>query len=62
MIDHRPIPHENRETPAGFVMWSEDVDGPGYISPIPFYEHYGFVQTGDIVCDDDVLLELPLGA
>jgi ribosomal protein S18 acetylase RimI-like enzyme len=95
------------ETPLGFVMWSEDVDGPEYIpnylwkllideqhqrrghgsavldlvaerfrargvavmstsagqgdgSPIAFYERYGFVQTGDIVFDGEVLLELPL--
>jgi GNAT superfamily N-acetyltransferase len=95
------------ETPVGFVMWSEDVDEPGFIphylwklliderhqrrghgtivvdlvakrfrergaavmstsagqgdgSPIPFYERCGFVRTGDIVFDDEVLLELRL--
>jgi diamine N-acetyltransferase len=95
------------ETPVGFVMWSDEVDGPGYIahylwklliderhqghaygratldlivayfrergvavlttsagqgdgSPIPFYERYGFVQTGEIVFDNEVLLELRL--
>jgi len=95
------------ETPVGFVMWSDEVDGPGYIphflwklliderhqrrghgtavldlvtdhvrergaqvlstsagqgegSPIPFYEGYGFTRTGDIVFDDEVLLELAL--
>ena len=96
------------ETPVGFVMWSEEVDGPGYIanylwklliderhqrrghgtavldlvaegfrergaavmstsagrgegSPIPFYERYGFEQTGEIVFDGEVLLRLELG-
>ncbi len=96
------------ETPVGFVMISDEVDGPGYIphylwrliiderhqrqghgtaaldliadyfrgrpgvevlstsagegagSPIPFYESYGFVQTGEMVFDDEVLLELRL--
>jgi diamine N-acetyltransferase len=95
------------DTPVGFVMISDEVDGPGYIahylwklliderhqgrghgtatldlivayfrergvavvstsagqgegSPIPFYERYGFERTGDIVFDDEVLLELRL--
>ena len=96
------------EMPVGFVMISDDVDGPQYIpqflwklliderhqrkghgtatldlvvawfrarpgvtrvstsagagdgSPIPFYERYGFVQTGDIVFDDERLLRLEL--
>jgi diamine N-acetyltransferase len=96
------------ETPVGFVMISDEVDGPGYIahylwkllidarqqrrgygtaaldlvadyfrarpgveamwtsagqgdgSPIPFYERYGFVRTGDIVFDNEVLLRLDL--
>jgi diamine N-acetyltransferase len=95
------------DTPVGFVMISDEVDGPGYIahylwkllidrdrqrkgygtaaldlvstyfrdrgntemwttagegegSPIPFYERYGFVRTGDIVFDDEVLLRLDL--
>ncbi len=96
------------ETPVGFVMISDEVDGPGYIaqylwkllvdarfqrrgygtaalglvadyfrgrpgvevmwtsagqgdgSPIPFYERYGFVRTGDLVFDDEVLLRLDL--
>jgi len=95
------------ETPVGFVMISDEVDGPDYIahylwkllidrdrqrhgygtaaldlvstyfrergnaemwtsagqgegSPIPFYERYGFVQTGDVVFDDEVLLRLDL--
>jgi diamine N-acetyltransferase len=97
----------DRDTPVGFVMISDEVDGPGYIaqylwkllidaghqrrgygtaaldlvsayfrrpgvdvlwtsagqgegSPIPFYERYGFVRTGDIVFDDEVLLRLDL--
>jgi diamine N-acetyltransferase len=96
------------ETPVGFVMISDEVEGPGYIpqylwklfiderhqrrgygtatldlvaeyfrsrpgvevmwtsagqgdgSPIPFYERYGFVPTGEIVFDDEVLLRLDL--
>jgi len=95
------------ETPVGFVMISDEVDGPEYIphflwklliderhqrrghgaaaldlvveyfrargvsvvsttahpgegSPIPFYESYGFVRTGEIVFDGEVLLELRL--
>lgn len=96
------------DTPVGFVMISDEVDGPGYIaqylwkllideryqrrgygtttldlvadffrsrpgvdtmwtsagqgegSPIPFYERYGFVRTGEIVFDDEVLLRLAL--
>ena len=34
--------------------------GQGEGSPIPFYERYGFTQTGEIVFDDEVLLTLPL--
>lgn len=34
--------------------------GQGDGSPIPFYERYGFVQTGDIVFDDEVLLRRDL--
>ena len=95
------------DTPVGFVMISDEVDGPDYIahylwkllidagfqrkgygtaaldlvttyfrdrgntemwttagegegSPIPFYERNGFVRTGDIVFDDEVLLRLDL--
>ncbi len=94
-------------TAVGFVMVSDEVDGPGYIahylwkllidaehqrrgygtaaldlvsayfrrpgvdamwtsagqgegSPIPFYERYGFVRTGELVFDDEVLLRLDL--
>jgi diamine N-acetyltransferase len=39
-------------------MWTTAGDGDG--SPIPFYEQYGFVRTGDIVFDDEVLLRLTL--
>ena len=96
------------EAPVGFVMVSDDVDGPEYIaqflwklliderhqrrgygtatldrvveylsgpgvqtiwtsagmgagSPIPFYERYGFVQTGEIVFGGEMLLRLDLG-
>jgi GNAT superfamily N-acetyltransferase len=95
------------ETPVGFVMISDAVDGPEYIahylwkllidrdrqrqgygtaaldlvsayfrdrgntemwttagegdgSPIPFYERYGFIRTGDILFDNEVLLRLDL--
>jgi len=34
--------------------------GQGDGSPIPFYERYGFVRTGDVVFDDEVLLRLAL--
>jgi diamine N-acetyltransferase len=34
--------------------------GQGEGSPIAFYERYGFVQTGDIVFDNEVLLRLKL--
>jgi GNAT superfamily N-acetyltransferase len=34
--------------------------GQGEGSPIPFYERYGFVPTGDIVFDDEVLLQYRL--
>lgn len=95
------------ETPVGFVMISDQVDGPEYIphflwklliderhqrrgygtaaldlvveyfrergvtvvsttaepgdgGPIPFYERYGFVRTGDLVFDGEILLQLRL--
>jgi diamine N-acetyltransferase len=95
------------ETPVGFVMIADEVDGPDYIpqflwklliderhqgkgygtatldlvveyfrarpgvdevrtsagqgegSPIPFYERYGFVRTGELH-DDEVMLKLVL--
>jgi diamine N-acetyltransferase len=34
--------------------------GQGEGSPIPFYERYGFERTGEIVFDDEVLLQLRL--
>ncbi len=34
--------------------------GSGEGSPIPFYERYGFRQTGEMVFDGEVLLELRL--
>jgi diamine N-acetyltransferase len=34
--------------------------GQGEGSPLAFYERYGFVQTGDIVFDNEVLLRLTL--
>jgi diamine N-acetyltransferase len=39
-------------------MWTTAGEGDG--SPIPFYERYGFVRTGDIVFDNEVLLRLDL--
>ncbi|HEY6568234.1 MAG TPA: GNAT family N-acetyltransferase [Actinomycetota bacterium] len=98
----------DEETPVGFVMIADEVDGDDYIphylwkllidehyqrrgfgtatldliveyfrgrpgvevlttsagqgdgSPIPFYERYGFVRTGEIAFDDEVLLRLDL--
>ena len=96
------------ETPVGFVMIADEVDGPEYIahylwkllideryqrrgygaatldlvvalfrargvtemwtsagqgegSPLGFYERYGFTQAGEIVFDDEVLLQLTFG-
>jgi len=40
------------------LMWTSAGQGGG--SPIPFYERYGFEQTGEIVFDDEVLLRLAL--
>jgi diamine N-acetyltransferase len=47
-----------RSRPGVDVMWTSA--GPGDGSPIPFYERYGFVRTGEIVFDDEVLLRLDL--
>jgi GNAT superfamily N-acetyltransferase len=47
-----------RRRPGVDVMWTSAGQGDG--SPIPFYERYGFVRTGDIVFDDEVLLRLEL--
>lgn len=40
------------------AMWTSAGQGEG--SPIPFYERYGFVQTGERVFDGEVLLRLDL--
>jgi diamine N-acetyltransferase len=47
-----------RAKPDVDVMWTSAGQGEG--SPIPFYERYGFVRTGDEVFDDEVLLRLDL--
>jgi diamine N-acetyltransferase len=47
-----------RGRPGIDVMWTSAGQGEG--SPIPFYERYGFAQTGEIVFDDEVLLRLDL--
>jgi hypothetical protein len=39
-------------------MWTSAGEGEG--SPIPFYERYGFVRTGDIIFDNEVLLRFDL--
>ena len=47
-----------RGRPGVEVMWTSA--GQGEDGPIPFYERYGFVRTGEIVFDDEVLLRLQL--
>jgi diamine N-acetyltransferase len=47
-----------RGRPGVEVMWTSAGQGEG--SPLPFYERYGFEQTGDNVFDDEILLRLPL--
>ena len=47
-----------RARPGVEVMWTSAGQGEG--SPIPFYEHYGFERTGEIVFDCEVLLRLRL--
>ncbi len=44
---------------AGFEVMSTSA-GQGDGSPIAFYVRYGFEQTGEIVFDDEVLLQLRL--
>lgn len=39
-------------------MWTSAGQGEG--SPIPFYERYGFVRTGDVVFDEEIFLRLDL--
>jgi diamine N-acetyltransferase len=41
-------------------LWTSAGIGEG--SPIPFYERYGFEQTGETVCDGEMLLRLDLTA
>ena len=47
-----------RGRPGVEELWTSAGQGEG--SPIAFYEHYGFKQTGEIVFDDEVLLRLRL--
>ena len=47
-----------RRRPEVEVMRTSAGQGEG--SPVGFYEHYGFERTGDIVFDDEVLLQLKL--
>ena len=47
-----------RRRPGVEVMWTSASQGEG--SPIPFYERYGFEQTGETVFDNEVLLRLRL--
>ena len=47
-----------RRRPEVEVMRTSAGQGEG--SPISFYERYGFERTGDIVFDDEVLLQLKL--
>ncbi len=47
-----------KRRPEVEVMWTSAQEGEG--GPIPFYEGYGFEQTGELVFDDEVLLRLRL--
>jgi diamine N-acetyltransferase len=47
-----------RARPGVDVLWTSAGRGEG--SPIPFYERYGFEQTGEVVFDDEMLLRLKL--
>jgi diamine N-acetyltransferase len=47
-----------RRRPEVEVMRTSCGQGDG--SPLGFYEHYGFEQTGEIVFDNEILLRLPL--
>ena len=47
-----------RNRPGVEVLWTSAGQGEG--SPIPFYQRYGFEQTGEIVFDNEVLLRLRL--
>jgi diamine N-acetyltransferase len=46
-----------RSRPGVTVMWTRARQGEG--SPIPFYERYGFVRTGEMF-ENEVLLRLDL--
>jgi diamine N-acetyltransferase len=47
-----------RARPGVEALWTSAGRGDG--SPIPFYERYGFEQTGEVVFDGEVLLRLDL--
>jgi diamine N-acetyltransferase len=47
-----------RNRPGVREMWTSAGQGDG--SPIPFYERYGFVRTGEVVFDGEVLLRLDI--
>ena len=47
-----------RRRPEVTIMRTSCGQGEG--SPLGFYERYGFEQTGDIVFDDEILLEYKL--
>jgi diamine N-acetyltransferase len=47
-----------RGRPGVEVMWTSCGEGDG--SPLGFYERYGFVQTGDRVFDNEILLRLAI--
>jgi diamine N-acetyltransferase len=48
-----------RSRPGVSVMWTSAGEGEG--SPIPFYERYGFVRTGELVFEQrEALLRLDL--
>jgi len=46
-----------RHYPGADALFTSAVSGPA--SPVSFYEHYGFVRTGEIV-DDEIVLRLDL--
>jgi diamine N-acetyltransferase len=46
-----------RDRPGADALFTSAVRGPA--SPVSFYEHYGFVRTGQIV-DDEIVLRLDL--
>jgi len=46
-----------RDYPAADALFTSAVPGPA--SPASFYEHYGFVRTGEIF-DDEIVLRLDL--